>query len=222
MVADILEVAGHDADGLVDALAEVADALRIFRQLRLLPSIKSGAEECDESGGRSDDDLLLDAMLNEAGILLQRGAEEDFSGQEHDDEFGRRSELVPVALGAELVDVIANLAGVGGHARAAGIFVGCLNGVEIGGERRLGVDDDGLAAGEPNNEIGTQAAVCGVDPGLLQEVSVVDHAGHLDDAAKLELSPAATDVGSTKGLDELAGFRLELLLRADDGLELFV
>jgi hypothetical protein len=38
------------------------------------------------------------------------------------------------------------------------------------------------------------------------EVAVVEHAGHLDDAAELHLAPMAADVGRAQGGHEFAGF----------------
>ena len=89
----------------------------------------------------------------------------------------------------------ANLLRVVGEQRLSRRLVWRLERFQIGVERRLGVDDDVLAAGQADDHIGTHAAIrvdCR-DRVLLLEVAVLDHAGELDDAFQLQLAPAAAD-----------------------------
>jgi hypothetical protein len=65
-----------------------------------------------------------------------------------------------------------------------------------------------------------RAALLGVARLLLDEVDVVQHAGELDDALELHLSPAPARFGATQGFDEVAGLELQLLLRAEERLHL--
>jgi hypothetical protein len=74
--------------------------------------------------------------------------------------------------------------------RRARVRLGLLGGEE-GVERDLGVDDHELAARQAHENVWTQAAVVGVHRGLGSEVAVLDHAGHLDDVAQLDLAPRA-------------------------------
>ena len=60
-------------------------------------------------------------------------------------------------------------------------------------ERRLGVDDDLLAARQVDDQVRTKPAVLGEQSGLLVEVAALQHARHLDDAPELELAPSAAD-----------------------------
>ena len=61
----------------------------------------------------------LDAGLEQRRVVVERGAEERLVAEEHDDELGRRLELLPVALLAELRHVLADEARVPREVRAA-------------------------------------------------------------------------------------------------------
>ena len=114
-----------------------------------------------------------------------------FGGHEHDHELGRGVELRLVALGGELGDVLARLARVVGE-RGVALVVGLgLLGGEEGVEGDLGVHDHELAAGQAHEDVGAQTPVVGMHGGLGGEVAVLDHAGHLDDVAQLDLAPRA-------------------------------
>ncbi len=93
-------------------------------------------------------------------------------------------------------------------------FVGRLERLEIGVERHLRVDDDVLAAGQRDDDVGPQPAiVVSRDGALLLEVAAIDHAGELDDALQLELAPAAADAGPLERVDQTRGLRAQVLAR---------
>ena len=100
---------------------QVADLAGALRHLLLPPAVGHRAQQCDQRGGRGDQHLLLHALLDQAGHLLERGAEEGLAGQEHHHELGRRGELRPVGLLAQLRHVVAHVPAVDRRAaRAAG------------------------------------------------------------------------------------------------------
>lgn len=148
---------------------------------------------------------------------MEGGAKELVAGEEEDDEFGGGLELLPVVFGAEGVDVAADFLGVLEEAGGADGFVGGFGGGAEGFEGRLGVDDDALAAGEADDEVGAE----GAGGFLFAEIAVAEHVGHLDDAAKLEFAPGAGVGGGAEGGGEAGGFGLELQLGGIQGTELF-
>ena len=92
--------------------------------------------------------VLLDAVIDQRRITLERRHVDRLGGQEQHDQFGRRGQRVPVALGAELGDVILHLPHVIGELPAANAIVGGALRIEKRFERRLRVDDDRAAARE--------------------------------------------------------------------------
>ena len=97
------------------------------------------------------------------------------------------------------------------------------SGVEVGLERRLRVDDDALAAGQLDDEVGPeQPSLVVALARLLDEVAVREHAGQLDDALELHLAPAAADVRRAQRGDEVAGLLAQALLALGDGPEQLV
>ena len=72
-------------------------------------------------------------------------------------------------------------------------------------QRRLGVDDHLLAAGQLDDEVGPQQAVSVGDRGLLDEVAVRRHPRQLDDASELQLAPAPARLRLAQRRDERAG-----------------
>ena len=100
-----------------------------------------------------------DAELDERRILLERRAEEHLPGQEHDDEIRARVDVRRVALRGELREMGAHLPGVIDEQRLPRRLVGSVERLQIRVERRLGVDDDVLAAGEPDDDVGAHAPI---------------------------------------------------------------
>ena len=157
--------------------------------------------------------MLFDAELDELRILFERGAEEHLARQEHHDEVGARLDVRGVALRRELRDVRAHLPRVLAEQRLPAGFVRRLERFQVRIERRLRVDDDVLAAGQPDDDVGPHAAVAVAvrDGVLLFEVAVLDHACELDDALQLELAPAAADARTLERVHELAGLGAQVL-----------
>ena len=85
---------------------------------------------------------------------------------------------------------------------------------QVGVERCLGVDDHAFAAGESDDDVGTHAAigiVGAVDRLLMLEVTVLQHAGELDDAFQLQLAPAAADARPLEGIHQPPGLASQVL-----------
>ena len=104
---------------------------------------------------------------------------------------------------------------------AARVLVLGLERVEVGGQRRLRVDDDVLAARQLDDEVGAEHAPVGVGRRrLLVEVAVREHPGELDDALELDLAPAAAHVRRAERGAQVAGLGAELLLPLRERLHL--
>ena len=92
--------------------------------------------------------------------------------------------------------------------------------VEVGRERCLGVDDDGLPARQAHDQVGAELAVRRGDGGLLLEVAVLDHPRHLDHPPELHLAPAPAHAGRPQGLHQVAGLGVQPMLRLGHRLDL--
>ena len=91
------------------------------------------------------------------------------------------------------------------------LLVARLVGVEHALQRGLRVDDDVLAAGHADDQVGPQRRLVPGDRRLLDEVAVPHHPGELDDVAQLHLAPLAARVRLAQRRDERAGLGPELL-----------
>ena len=90
-----------------------------------------------------------------------------------------------------------------------------LVGVEHALQRRLGVDDDVLAAGQADDQVRAQHVVSSPASGaLLDEVAVADHPGELDHVAQLHLAPLAAGVRLAQRGDQRAGLGPQPLARS--------
>ncbi len=101
-------------------------------------------------------------------------------------------------------------------------LVARLVGVEEGVQRRLRVDDDLLAAGQVDDQVGPQRAVVAPQRALLAEVAAVDHAGQLDDPLQLQLAPAAARLRLAQGGAEAGRLAAQPLLRGDELAQLLL
>ena len=82
--------------------------------------------------------------------------------------------------------------------------------LQVRGEGRLRVDHDPLPTGEPHDHVGSQHATVPVGRRrLFDEVAVLHHPRHLDDATELDLAPAAADVRRTERGDEIGRLAAE-------------
>ena len=100
-----------------------------------------------------------------------------------------------------------------GEQLLARLFVRRLERAQVGVERRLGVDDDLLAAGQPHDRrpAGSGHRRRRLNRALLGEIAVLDHPGELDDALQLQLAPAAADAGPLEGVGQPARFVAQAL-----------
>ena len=166
---------------------------------------------------------MIDAALDQAGVALEGGGEERFAGQEEHGELRRLGELRGVVLRGKLLDVRADLAGVAVQRFLADGVVGGFERVEVAVHRRLGIDDDGLAAGQADDEVGAEFfAFVGGGAVLGFEIAVFLHAGEFDHAAELHFAPLAAAGGLAEGFDERGGLALEAELAFAEGADLFL
>ena len=105
------------ARGLGDLARGLGDQL-------LAPAVVHRPQQPDQRGRRRHQHLLLHAVLDQRRVLRERRLVDAVGGHEHDDELGRRVELALVALGGELGDVLARLAGVAGGVQLALLLAG--------------------------------------------------------------------------------------------------
>ena len=165
------------------------DLARLVGQRLVAPAVGDRAEQGDQRRRAGQHDAALGGVLDERGVGVEARGEERLGGEEQHHELRRLGQRAPVALGAQQLDVAAQLAGVAGQMGVAQVGVVGRRGVEEGVERHLGVDHDAAAAGQPHHQVGALGAVGEVD--LLVEVAAVDQPGQLDGPAQVELAPAA-------------------------------
>ncbi len=119
--------------------------------------------------------------------------------------------------------MVAHLARVMGETHALRGFVGGFDRFEVRGDRRLGVDDDIPLAGQLDDEVGAQLALLGRAVLLLQEIAVIEHAGHFDDALQLQFAPATAHGRLPQGFDEVRGLVAQHgQVRFDEAFQLLV
>jgi hypothetical protein len=199
------------------------DFARVVGERLLPPAVGDGAQQRDEGGGRGEDDALVHAALDQAGIALQRGGEERFAGQEQHGELRRVGELRGVVLRGKLLDVGAHLAGVAVQRLLADLVVGGFERVEVAVHRRFGIDDDGFPAGQPDDEVGRSRLPSSWWNAVLGfEIAVFLHAGEFDHAAELHLAPLAAAGRLAQRLDERGGLALQAELALAEGADLFL
>src|SRR5258707_8305514 len=204
----------HRRESRVELAPEVADRARGLRDRLLAPAVRDRAEQRDQRRRCRDDHLLVHAVLDQRRILLERSAQERLAGDEEDHELGGLVELRPVALRRQLRHVVAHLPRVLAQLRDPRLLVVAPERLEVRLPRHLRVDDDLLPARQLHDQVGAEPAVLGRDVRLRDEVDVLEHPGHLDDAAQLHLAPAAAHVRAVaQRADEVARFAPQLLLR---------
>ncbi len=142
-------------------------------------------------------------VVDELGILVQRCAQELVARDEQDDEFRTGRELRPVGLARERPDVLAKVTGMALEAELSVRVVGGLDGLEVGVQRRLHVDDEFAMIRHAHDHVGADDLVFAGGVHLLLEIAVLDHARQLDEPSQRDLAPAAADLGTPQGLDEI-------------------
>lgn len=210
------------SESLMHGAAEGGDFLGVEGEGFLSPAVGDGFQKRDQGGGGGEDDSVIDAALDEAGIGMEGGGKEGFTGEEEDGELRAVLELFGVFFRRKLLDVGADLGSVLGEKTLALGVVSGFEGVEVGIHGRLGIDDDGFSAGEFHDEIGAEAfSLIGGGGGLEGKIAVLLHSGELDDSAKLHFPPMTAADGLAESFDEGGGFPLEAELAFAESADLF-
>ena len=215
--ADALQVPAEPGQPVVKLPAEVEHRPGVLGQRLLLPGVLDGAQHRDQRGRRGDVHTAGQRVLEQARVVLERGREERLAGDEHDHELRRLRQGRPVCLGAELLHVRPQVPGVRGEARLAVVIVSGGGGLQVGGERHLGVDDHVLSAGQPDHHVRPLPAL---DDHLLVEVHVRGHARELHHPAQLKLAPPAAGLGPPQRAHQRLRLLAELLRAAPGELDL--
>src|SRR5581483_10248783 len=100
-----------------------------------------------------------DSELDQAGVLLERGAEEHLTRQEQHNEFRCRVELLPVALAPKGDDMVAHLAGVVGEVILASLLIVDFGRSQVCLHGGLCIDYESLSARKPDDQVRSQPAV---------------------------------------------------------------
>jgi len=214
------DVVRDDGEAFVDLPAQAVDLPRAGGHLLLLPPVGHGLEKRDERRGGGENHLAEAAVLDEARVVLDGGAEEGLAGQVHDHELGRLLELVPVGLGPQPVHVGAHGRHVSREGLLAVLLAGGLQGIEESVHGRLGVDDDDPAVGQPHDHVGPELSGFRVHRDLLVEIAPGRHTGQLGRAPQRHLSPGAAHLGLAKGRGQTGRFPLQGLVHGAEGLDL--
>ena len=206
-----LHVSGHHAQAVVELGAELLDLACALRQRLLLPPERHRPEQCDEHGRRREQHAVRHGVLLERGIRLV-GRRQQLVARDERHHLLWRFELPPVLLLGQLVHVGAQLPGVLTLEDDARLVVVRIDQLEEGVERDLGVDDHVPSPGHVHDQVGTKTAVLGAGGHLLVEVTVLEHAGHLDHPAQLDLAPAPPSLRRAQRSDQVPGLLLQLLV----------
>jgi hypothetical protein len=119
------------------------------------------------------------------------------AGDEHHDIVRGIGELRPIGLVAERVDVRLDRRGVSSEVEPARALIDRAERVLVGVQGDLGVDDQGLPAGNANDDVGTLAGPLVVGMADLGgEVGMFGKAAAFEHVAQLLLTPAAARLGS--------------------------
>ncbi len=204
---------GRDREPVVQLLAELADLPRLLRQSLLPPDAGDGAGDGDQIGRCRQQHLLLERIIPQLGIMLQRGGEEMLTGDEHDDIIGRVGELVPIGLARQAIDMRLHRGAMRGQRDASGIFVVRPERVLIGVQGHLGVDHQRAPAGHLDHGIGAQPAILGIDAEFHEEIGALGEAAAFEHVAQLLLAPAPARLGRVaQAIDQPRGLGLHPLL----------
>ena len=142
-------------------------------------------------------------------VGVEGGGQERLGGHEQHHELRAAGQRAPVGLAGERVDVGAELTGVALQVTGRLLAVVGGEGVEVGVERHLGVDDHRPAAREPHDHVGSLVPLRAGEVHLLLEVAVLDHAGQLDRTPQVQLAPLAAHVRLAQGGGERTGLAAE-------------
>ena len=196
------------------------DLAGVLRKRLLAPRVGHRLEHGDQRGGGGEHDLLAGCVLEQPGVGVERLGEQRLARQEHDDELGCGTELSPVRLGSQRVDVLAHLLGVTDQPGSALTGVGGVRRRQEGIEGDLCIDHEVLAAGKLNDDVRPEDSLVGDSGDLLFEGAMVAQAGHLEAAPQLHLSPVPADLRAPQRFGEGASLSPHLLAAQMHGIDL--
>ena len=189
--ADPFERRGEGYQLFVEFQSAGGDLLGVLVLIVVFPEVGHQLEQGEEVRRRGDDDFPVVGVRPDRRIVLQRGEECRFVGDEHDDEVGR-VEPPLVLLAAQLGDVLAHR----GHVRrevTAALLLAFGRGVaDERCERNLRVDDDVLLFGQVQHYVGAQvAALLVLDVVLGLVMYAFDECRAVEDRFEQHLAPVA-------------------------------
>ena len=182
--------------------------------------VLDGTQQREQRRRRRQHHALAERPVDEIAVALGRRGKERVVGDEEHHELGALLDLGGVAARRQALHVRPDLGEVPAQRLIARVLVARLDGVEIGGERHLGVDDDDPLRRQAHDDVGTQPAGLAGDRLLLDEVAERRHAGELGDAAQRDLAPAAADVRRAQRLHQLVGLGAQRLMGDGDVAQL--
>ncbi len=103
--------------------------------------------------------------------------------------------------------MVMNLPGVAVETAFAVGIIFCFQRFQIRLQRGLGINDDVAAVRQFDDHVRPQAATVGSF--LFDKIAVVEHPGHFDHFAQLDLPPAATDRRGAQRTHQVSGFRFQ-------------
>ena len=107
-----------------------------------------------------------------------------------------------------------------GQRRLFAALVLCLDGGEVGIQRRLGIDDDFASVGHAHDHIRSYGPTLGGQVLLFIEVAVLHHAGQFRQPLQRHLPPLPTYLRSAQGLHQVSGLGLQQLLCLGHGFQM--
>ena len=182
--------------------SEAADLLRVLRQLLLVPAVGDRAQDRHQAAGRGEQHLPPQRLVHQFRQLLQRGVQELVAGHEHHHEVQRVVELLPVLLLRQVQHHQAHLRGEGLQALALPLRILLAVRLQVGFERRLGVDRQHPVARHAHHHV--RAPALGLL--LLDEVAVGHHAGQFDQPPQRDLAVRAAHVRARQRARQVLGF----------------
>ena len=204
-------MAGQGREALVHGATRLEDGFCVLRQRRGTPTVRDGAKQRDQRGGRGKVHAAGVRVLQQRRVGLQGRPEKGLTGQEQHHELRGVGELLPVRLVGKPVDVCPQVSGVRHRALGPHPLVSGLHGLEIRREGDLGVDDDAALTRQPDDQVGAQQAVRPAHRHLRVEVAAVQHPGVLDDPAQLQLPPLPTGLWTAQRGHQRGGLTAEPL-----------
>ncbi len=186
----------------------------------LPPAVRHRFQQRDQSRRRRDDHALADAVLDQLRIVFECGTVKRFPRQKQQHKLRRRLHRFPIRLPTQSGNVCSNQSRVIFQARRANFVVSSRDRFVKRVERNFRVDDDRAITRQTHDHVWTNPALFSRKRFLLDKIAILKHAGELNHASQLNLSPTAANVGHTQSLHEISGFTLKLCVRLCQRLNL--